>query len=106
MKIWPVAFAAVLLAGPVVAENAATKSSPPSMPPSKMTGSQIAQHNKLLERRDPNYITCRREDVSGSLAKKLRVCRTNQQWAFYSDQGSRNAQEAYDSVGRVAPQGN
>lgn len=75
-------------------------------PASSMTPTEIKAHNQGLQANDPNFITCKRTEVTGSLARKLRVCRTQREWAAYSEQGSRTAQELADQVGRIAPQGN
>lgn len=104
MTCRPLVFAASLLLAPATLASAA--STPPARPPSTMTSKEIAAHNNGLAQNDPNFIRCRREEVIGSLAKKLRVCRTNAEWTAYADQGARNAQEMYDGVGRTAPQGN
>ena len=65
------------LTGPAVASG---ESSPPSPTPSEMSSSEIKAHNAGLEAGDPNYIKCRKSEVMGSLVKKQRVCRTNEQW--------------------------
>ena len=54
--------------------------SPPIRVPSEMSSSEIKAHNAGLEATDPNYIKCRKSEVMGSLVKKQRVCRTNEQW--------------------------
>lgn len=48
---------------------------------------------KIVDRRDPNYVRCRSEPIIGSLARKRRVCMTNEEWAEYTQIGSRNSKE-------------
>jgi hypothetical protein len=39
-----------------------------------------APSEKPKDRRDPDYVRCRVLDVTGSLVKKDRVCKTNREW--------------------------
>lgn len=50
-----------------------------------------------LDPRDPNYMRCRKIQVTGSLVKKERVCKTNAEWAKVNDDMQRNAD---DLIGR------
>ena len=40
---------------------------------------------KVTDRSDPNYVRCKRMQVTGSIAKRPRVCRTNAEWARIAD---------------------
>lgn len=53
--------------------------------------------NAGRDRDDPNYVRCRRLDVTGSLVKKTRVCKTNAEWARLAEQGQGNAQEIFQN---------
>ena len=53
---------------------------PPDRMPSEMTPTEIKAYNADIVRNHPYYITCRKSEVMGSLVKKLRVCRTQEQW--------------------------
>ncbi len=44
-----------------------------------------------LDPRDPNYMRCRKLQVTGSLVKKERVCKTNAEWAKVTEDMQRNA---------------
>jgi hypothetical protein len=44
-----------------------------------------------LDPRDPNYMRCRKMQVTGSLVKKDRVCKTNAEWAKIGEDMQRNA---------------
>ena len=44
-----------------------------------------------LDSRDPNYMRCRKIQVTGSLVKKDRVCKTNAEWAKITEDMQRNA---------------
>lgn len=46
---------------------------------------------KKVDRRAPDYVRCRILDVTGSLVKKEKVCKTNQEW---EELRSRNNSEA------------
>lgn len=89
------------LALDVSAPTASPRSSPPDRPPSTMTSREIAAFNRSLTKDDPNYITCRREEVTGSLAKKLRVCRTKADWERFARIGEENARETLEAMSRA-----
>lgn len=50
-----------------------------------------------LDPKDPNYMRCRKIQVTGSLVKKERICKTNAEWARASEDAQKNAD---DLVGR------
>jgi hypothetical protein len=101
-SIWIVA-GFVLAAAPVTAAAVTSPEAPvierktPEGPPSMLTNAAIAEHNKSLDLRHPDFIKCRRLDVIGSLAKKARVCRTNEEWAKSWKDGNRNVRETADA---------
>lgn len=72
----------------------------PEGPPSAMTNAEIATHNEGLELRHPDFIKCRKIDMIGSLVKKARVCRTNEQWAASWQKGNQNVR---DTTAAFAP---
>lgn len=82
---------------PVVSSYAGSKR-PPDRAPSLMTRPEIEAYNKGLDRAHPHYITCRREPVLGSLARKLRVCRTNEQWKSFAAQGNDEGRAILDEM--------
>lgn len=49
--------------------------------PIKMKASEIRKYNARLSSDHPNYIRCRSEVATGTLAKKIKTCRTNEDWA-------------------------
>ena len=57
------------------------------------TEAQSKKPKKITDRRHPNYVRCRSEPIIGSLARKRRVCMTNQEWVEYTQIGSRNSRE-------------
>lgn len=69
----------------------------PEGPPSAMTNAEIAAHNEGLELRHPDFIKCRKIEETGSLVKKARVCRTNEQWAQSWEKGNRNVRDTADA---------
>lgn len=80
---------------------AATDRSPPDRQPSSMTPTEIEAYNQGLAANHPYYIKCRKTDVIGSLAKKLRVCRTNQQWVTASSIGNQNARDTVEAMSKA-----
>jgi hypothetical protein len=70
----------------------------PDGPPSAMTNAAIAEHNKELDLRHPDFIKCRKIEIIGSLAKKARVCRTNEEWAASWKKGNTNARDTADAM--------
>lgn len=44
------------------------------------------------DRRDPDYVRCRSIEVTGSLVKKDRVCRTNREWEALRTRGNSDAE--------------
>ena len=43
-----------------------------------------------LDPKDPNYVRCRKIQVTGSLVKKERICKTNAEWQSIADQQRRD----------------
>lgn len=72
------ATAAGLLSVPLAADE-------PMADPTKMSAKEIAEHNAGRQRTDQDFINCKRFTVTGTLAKRVRVCKTNEQWAAVSD---------------------
>ncbi len=71
--------AALMLAGPVMAQGAATDPAP-------------APSGKL-DKRDPNAVRCRSISEIGSLVKKHRICKTNAEWNRSREQQQRDADD-------------
>ncbi|MDI1296545.1 MAG: hypothetical protein PSY12_11790 [bacterium] len=46
-----------------------------------------------LDKNDPNAVRCRRLDVTGSLVRKERICKTNAQWRAIGEQQNRDADD-------------
>lgn len=66
--------------------------------PSAMTKSEITVHNHQLASTDPEYIKCQRVEETGSLVKKARVCKTNEQWRKAWAVGNQNARDTIDAM--------
>ena len=75
----------------------AIKRNIPDDPPSAMANSAIAEHNKKLDAVHSDFIKSRKLDVIGSLVKKTRVCRTNEQWAESWKKGNAYARDTVDT---------
>lgn len=54
---------------------------------------QTAQPEAKLDKNDPAAVRCRRLDVTGSLVRKARVCKTNAEWRAISEQQNRDADD-------------
>lgn len=80
---------------------AAIDKQPPSRMPSEMTPTEIKAYNADIQANHPYYIKCRKTEVMGSLVKKLRVCRTNEQWKESSARGNDNAADTLDAMRRA-----
>ena len=96
MRVIPL-LALTLFAAPAFA---ATDKQPPSRMPSEMTPTEIKAYNADIDVNHPFYIKCRKTEVMGSLAKKLRVCRTNDQWKESSARGNDNARDTLEGFAR------
>jgi hypothetical protein len=44
------------------------------------------------DRKDPNYVRCRLIDVTGSLVKKEKTCKTNKEWEALRTRGNSDAE--------------
>jgi hypothetical protein len=53
----------------------------------------LAEDKPALDRNDPNATRCKRLDVTGSLVRKERVCKTNAEWRKVSEQQNRDADD-------------
>ena len=89
-----------LICSPVSAANPQERT-PPDRAPSLMTSTEIAAFNKGLEKSHPYYIKCRRLEETGSLVKKARVCRTNEQWKVASANGNENARDTVAAMSKA-----
>ena len=88
------------LSAAIAAPAAAADKQPPGRMPSEMTPTEIKAYNADIDKAHPYYITCRKTEVIGSLARKLRVCRTNQQWKEASARGNENSRDLVEGFGR------
>lgn len=92
---------AMVAAGTPAQIDLTTRIDPPKTP-SLMTSTEIADFNRqLVSSNHPDFIRCRKLDVVGSLVKKTRVCRTNEQWRIASDVGNQNARDTQEAMTRA-----
>jgi len=96
MRFISIAALSIALAAPAMAGDKL----PPDRMPSEMTPTQIKAHNADIGPDHRYYIKCRKTEVVGSLAKKLRVCRTNEQWKESSARGNENARDTLEGFAR------
>ncbi len=54
---------------------------------------EAEKSDEIVDRRHPDYVRCRLEPVIGSLAKKRRVCMTNEQWAAHIEEGNKRSKQ-------------
>ena len=101
-----VAAAALLVSSPAPTIAATEKKLPPDRAPSLMTPTEIRAYNTGLDLSHPYYIRCRKDAVVGSLARKLRVCRTNEEWKRFREMGNDSGREILDDVTRAPASGN
>lgn len=95
-KVSPI-FVAALLAAPA-AFAADVERAPPTKTPSAMTPTEIKAFNDGLPATHPYYIKCRKTLEIGSLVKKNRVCRTNEQWKVASEKGNQDARDTAEAM--------
>ena len=53
----------------------------------------LAQDKVPLDKNDPNAVRCKRFQVTGSLVKKERICKTNAEWRAITEQQNRDADD-------------
>lgn len=53
----------------------------------------MAQDGAKMDRNDPDAVRCKRFQVTGSLVKKERVCKTNAEWRKIAEQQNRDADD-------------
>ena len=97
MRVFTIAALSLAIAAPA----AAVDKQPPSRMPSEMTPTEIKAYNADIDAAHPYYIKCRKTEVIGSLARKLRVCRTNEQWKESSAKGNENAADTLEAMRRA-----
>jgi hypothetical protein len=100
VRIITAALSLAFIVAPLQAAGANDRT-PPDRPPSKMTSTEIAAFNKGLETSHPYFIKCRKIEETGSLVKKARVCRTNQDWKISSATGNQNARDSVEAMNRA-----
>ncbi len=96
MRAFTIAALSLAIAAPAIAVD----KQPPGRMPSEMTPTEIKAYNADIDKTHPYYITCRKTEVIGSLARKLRVCRTNVQWKESSAKGNQNARDTLEEFAR------
>ena len=89
-----------LLSFGIAAPSLAADTQPPAKSPSEMTHSEIKAHNASVNPDDPTYIKCRKTEVIGSLARKVRVCRTNEQWKLATANGNQDTRDMVEGFAR------
>ena len=97
MRNLTIAALGLALAAPTIA---ATDKQPPNRMPSEMTPTEIKAYNADIDKGHRYYITCRKTEVIGSLARKLRVCRTKEQWKEASAKGNEYTRETVEGFAR------
>ena len=97
MRLISIAALSLALAAPAAAVG---DKQPPDRMPSAMTPTEIKAYNADISADHPYYIKCRKTEVIGSLARKLRVCRTNQQWTEAGAKGNENVRELTEGFAR------
>lgn len=97
MRIFSFAVLAIIMTAPAIAAYTEEKL-PPDGPPSLMTPTEIRAYNDGLDPTHPYYIRCKKDPVVGSLVRKLRVCRTNEEWKRFLAQGENNGREILDEM--------
>lgn len=90
--------AALLLSAAAAATPSASTEPATITGPIRMKPSEIRAYNSTLTPDHPNYIRCTVEVPTGTLAKKVRTCRTNQDWARLNADGNDKARRLLDAA--------
>lgn len=62
---------------------------------------ESSEPTKVTDRNSPDYVRCKRLHVTGSLASRPRVCKTNAEWASIAARGQAEAAKLIeDNTGR------
>ncbi len=59
---------------------------------------ELAETEKITDRRHPEFVRCRTESIIGKLASKRKVCMTNKQWVDARKSGNRLANDMIGSI--------
>ena len=91
----------------MILASSATAAVPVASPESasKMSSSQIRDHNSGLDPMHPNYIRCVKSAETGSLVRKRSMCRTNQDWAAADEAGNREGRDIAEAMRSKASTG-
>jgi hypothetical protein len=98
--------AAVLLLSTATAQTPAQAQVQPTAQPAvlrgpiRMKASQIKAYNKDLPKDHPAYIRCESQAVTGSIAMRNKVCRTNSEWTKIIEQGNGEARKMVDDMNK------
>jgi hypothetical protein len=55
-----------------------------------------ATASKVVDRNSPDFVRCVREPVTGSIVRKVKLCRTNAEWKRIIEQQSNDATDLVD----------
>lgn len=59
---------------------------------------KFKEKKQITDKKHPDYVRCRSKPVIGSLAKKKRVCMTNQEWKIANREGSKRSRELVEDL--------
>lgn len=68
--------------------------------PISMKPSEIRAYNAKLNPDHPNYIRCKEQTITGTLSRRNRVCRTNEDWRRATLVGNEEARTMVDNANR------
>jgi hypothetical protein len=71
----------------------AVKNDAPKADAPKAETAKATPDGKITDKNHPDYVRCRSEPVLNSRAARVKICRTNKEWAQASREGSRQTQE-------------
>jgi len=63
-----------------------------------MTRAEIRTYNASLPRVHPGYIRCKRTQKTGSLARKVVICRSNAEWRRVEDGANEDARDMIEAI--------
>lgn len=86
-----------------VVDAAENSSATPTQPPAPLVVSKPEEPAKITDKSHPDFVRCRSEQVLGSRASRVRVCRTNREWQMAARAGNRDTETLMNSGRPLQP---
>ena len=87
-----------ILAALVLQTSGATAPDVQRPNPRSMSKSEIAAFNTKVGSRHPYYIRCRKVADTGSNVRKIRTCKTQEEWKLAANEGNQQSRDFIESL--------